>query len=205
MTKPIIILLLMLPSLSSYAQIGYKNYNDYHLDFIMLMDTFQQNPTNKTSNEKVFNQLSYLHDEIQKATIDSDEREKLQQLKFEIETVTKFIAPISNRYNAQLTDAQFSMLQRLFGQNLTKTKLNVKCPSDEVEFIEMRLRALRICYLHNISTKTKIGLIVKYHAALGNSTCNGEYGAFNNGYTHVLDNVGQPYLKMLSATIIKRN
>lgn len=45
---------------------------------------------------------------------------------------------------------------------------------------------------------------IKFHAVSGNTSSSGEYGAMKNEYTPIIHNAGKQYLKIKSATIVKR-
>ena len=85
-----------------------------------------------------------------------------------------------------------------------QTKLNIKCPNDEVQFIEVRIGSLIICYSHCLSQKSPNGLRIKFYAASGNDASHGEYGTMKNEYVPILHNAGHPYVKLISATIVDR-
>ena len=186
------------------AQFGYNGYDSVCMEFTTLLNAFIQSPTNRTSNEEIFNKLDCLQNDLKLAQVDDEERRKLNCVNSDIEVVKEFMAPVANKYNSHLKESQLIRLQELFGQNLTKEKLNVKCPIDEVEFIEIRLSSLRICYFHNISKKKQYGIRIKFYAASGTTNNRGDYAAKNNEYTPVLNNAGTKYLKMISASIIER-
>lgn len=82
--------------------------------------------------------------------------------------------------------------------------MTAKYPNDEIEFIEVRVGDLIICYYHCISKKAKNGLRIKFHAISGNTTISGEYGAMKNEYTPIVHNAGKKYVKVSSATILER-
>lgn len=204
MRKIAVLLFILSCTLHVSAQFGYHGYKSVCLEFTSLLNAFIQSPTNRASNEEIFNKLDCLQNDLKLAQVDDDERRKLNCVVSDIEVVKEFMAPIANKYNSHLKESQLIRLQELFGQNLTKAKLNVKCPVDEVEFIEISLSSLRICYFHNISKKKQYGIRIKFYAASGNSNSRGDYAAKNNEYTPVLSNADTKYLKMISASIIER-
>lgn len=204
MRKIVVLLFYLSCTLHVSAQFGYNGYNSVCLEFTALLNAFIQSPKNRASNEEIFNKLDYLQKYIKQIQVDDEERHKLNIVNSDIEIVKEFMAPISNKYNSHLKENQLIRLQELFGQNLTKSKLNVNCPKDEVEFIEIRLSSLKICYFHNISQKKQNGIRIKYHAASGNTSSRGDYAAMNNEYTPILNNAGTKYLKLISASIIER-
>ena len=196
--------LLLFCSIEISAQYSTNICDAAYSDFKALMNIFLQTPTDKSINEEIYNRLESLQDEIGKAHVTQEERYQLNSLVADIFVVKEFLSPISNKCNSHLSNKQLGRLQTIFGGDFIKVKLNVKCPVDEVEFIETRLGSLKICYFHNISTKTDNGLRIKYYAASGSATSCGKYGAMKNEYTPVLHNVGIKYLKMISASIIER-
>jgi len=204
MKRIALLLIIVSCALQTNAQFGYNGYNYVCMEFTTLLNAFLQAPTNRSSNEEIFNKLDYLQNDIKQAQVDDEERRKLDYLSSDIEIVKEFMAPISNKYNSHLKEGQLIRLQELLGQNFTKTRLKVKCPVNEVEFIEIKLSSLRICYFHNISQKDKKGLRIKYYAASGNTNSRGDYAALYNEYTPILNNAGYKYLKMISASIIER-
>lgn len=196
-------LCIMLLSVKSSAQ--YNNVCDAaYADFNNLIEAFVQLPTEQFRNEEIYNCLDELQNIIKGVHVSREERYKLNSLDADIRVVKDFISPISNKYNAHLSTSSINRLQMIFGENFTQTKLNVKCPSDEVQFVEIKVGSLVICYLHCISKKVENGLRIKYNAILGNTTRYGEYGAMKNEYTPILHNVGQKYVKISSATIVGR-
>ena len=205
MKKLFLLFILVATSIVVYGQIGYRGYENYCLEFSILLNSFIKNPTDEKDNAEVFRSLDYLYDEIERARVDGEEKYKLNKLMEDIKLVKEFIAPISKRYNAHLSEKEMYRLQELFGSNFSRTKLKAKCPEDEIEFVEIRVSSLKMCYFHNISKKTRNGLIIKFYAASGNSSCRGQYGALNGEYTHILNNVGKQYVKVISASVIERN
>lgn len=198
------LILLVLFSPKVFAQFGINGIESAYTDFTLLLNAFLQAPTNRSSNEEIFRRLDYLQEDIKQANVSQEERGRFEALASDIEIVKEFMAPISNKYNSHLKESQLIRLQGLFGKNFSKVKLNVKCPADEIEFIEIRVTSLRICYFHNISQKCKNGLRIKFYAASGNSNSHGDYGAMYGEYTPILNNAGSKYLKMISASIIER-
>ena len=195
--------ILVLGPMKSHAQ--YDNVSDAaYADFNNLMEAFLQLPTEPLRNEEIYHHLEELQNIIATIHVSQEERYKLNSLQADIKTVKEFMSPISNKYNAHLSNSNIERLQTIFGQNFTKIKLNVKCPSDEVEFIEVKVGSLVICYLHCISKKVENGLRIKFHAASGNTTSNGEYGATKNKYTPIIHNAGNEYMRIRSAIITKR-
>ena len=207
MKKLIIMLCILfntpLSSTKAFAQYN-TAYDAIYSDFNMLMDAFLQMPTEKERNKEIYNRLDELQNLIKAVHVSQDERYKLNYLQTNIKTVQEFISPISNKYNAHLSNKNIERLQTIFGQDYTKTKLNVKCPSDEVEFIEIKVRDLIICYIHCTSKKVENGLRIKFYASSGNSTQQGEYGVLKNEYAPIMHNVGEKYLNVNSAKIVKR-
>lgn len=112
----------------------------------------------------------------------------------------EFIAPVANQYNAHLSNSQMRRLQNIFGERFKKRNLKVKCGNPEVEFCEVQLGSLIICYFHNISER---GFRIRFYASNGNLSSSGEYGAMKEEYTPILDNVGEEYLRPRSAKIIE--
>lgn len=203
MKKILFFLCILFFSIKSYAQ--YDNVCDAAcVDFNNLMEAFLQLPTEQMRNEKIYNQLEELQNIIKEIHVSQEERYKLNSLLADINVVKEFMSPISNKYNAHLSNSNMERLQTIFGRNFVKIKLNVKCSSDEVEFIEVKLGNLIVCYFHCISKKVENGLRIKYHAISGNTISSGEYGAMKNKYTPILHNAGEKYLRINSATIIER-
>ena len=203
MRNILFLLCLLFCSAKSFGQ--YNNvYNTAYADFNNLIEAFLQLPTEQIRNEEIYNRLDELQKIINETHVSKEERYKLNSLKEDISVVKKFIAPISNKYNAHLSNNDINRLQTIFRGNFSQTQLNVKCPIDEVQFIEVKVSSLIICYFHCISKKAANGLCIKFHAASGNSTINGEYGALKNEYTPIIHNAGQEYIRVSSATITKR-
>lgn len=197
------LLLYILFTVNSYAQ--YNNvYDAACADFNRLLEVFLQLPTNQARNEEIYNRLDELENIIKEVQVSKDERYKLNSLEADINVVKEFMLPVSNKYNAHLSDKNIERLQTIFGQNFIKKKMTVKCPNDEIEFIEVRVGDLIICYYHCISKKAKNGLRIKFHAISGNTTISGEYGAMKNEYTPIVHNAGKKYVKVSSATILER-
>lgn len=196
-------LCLLFSSANSFAQ--YNNVCDVaYTDFNNLIEAFLQLPTEQIRNEEIYNRLDELQNIINEIHVSKEERYKLNSLQADISAVKEFMSPISNKYNAHLSNNNINRLQTIFGENFTKAKLNVKCPSDEVQFIEVKVGSLIICYFHCISKITDNGLRIKFHAVSGNTTSSGEYGAMKNEYTPIIHNAGQKYVKVSSATIVER-
>lgn len=197
-------LCLLFSSANSFAQ--YNNVCDVaYTDFNNLIEAFLQLPTEQIRNEEIYNRLDELQNIINEIHVSKEERYKLNSLQADISAVKEFMSPISNKYNAHLSNNNINRLQTIFGENFTKAKLNVKCPSDEVEFIEVKVGSLIICYFHCISKIADNGLRIKFHAVSGNNTTSsGEYGAMKNEYTPIIHNAGQKYVKVSSATIVER-
>ena len=146
---------LLFSSANSFAQ--YNNVCDVaYTDFNNLIEAFLQLPTEQIRNEEIYNRLDELQNIINEIHVSKEERYKLNSLQADISAVKEFMSPISNKYNAHLSNNNINRLQTIFGENFTKAKLNVKCPSDEVQFIEVKVGSLIICYFHCIS---KIGFI----------------------------------------------
>ena len=187
---------------------SFAQYNNVcaaaYADFNNLIEAFLQLPTEQNRNEKIYSRLDELQNVINEVHVSRGERYKLNSLQADISVVKDFMSPISNKYNVHLSSNNISRLQTIFGENFTQTKLNVKCKSDEVQFIEIKVGSLIICYFHCIPKKTENGLRIKYHAVSGNTTTKGEYGAMKNEYTPIIHNAGQKYMKITSATIVKR-
>ena len=173
-------------------------------DFNNLMNVFIQNPNDINLNEEIYNELDNLQNLIGQIHVTREERYALNSIVADIKVVKDFMAPISNKFNSHLSVNNISRLSNIFGNLLTTRKLNVKCPSNEIEFIELRLSSLIICYLHCISNKVENGVRVKFYARSGNQQSNGEYGAMKNEYTPIIHNVGKSYATIRSATITKR-
>lgn len=198
-----LLLCILFSSIHSYAQ--YDNVCDAaYADFNLLMETFLQFPTNQMRNEDIYNRLDELQNIIKKVQVSREERYKLNSLQADINVIKEFISPISNKYNAHLSSNNIERLQTIFGQNFIKTKLSVKCPSDEVEFVEVKVGALIICYFHCISKKTDNGLRIKFHAKSENTTRSGECGAMKNEYTPIIHNAGKKYARVSSVAIVER-
>lgn len=196
-------LCLLFSSANSFAQ--YNNVCDVaYTDFNNLIEAFLQLPTEQIRNEEIYNRLDELQNIINEIHVSKEERYKLNSLQADISAVKEFMSPISNKYNAHLSNNNINRLQTIFGENFTKAKLNVKCPSDEVQFIEVKVGSLIICYFHCISKIADNGLCIKFHAVSGNTTSSGEYGAMKNEYTPIIHNAGQKYVKVSSATIVER-
>lgn len=196
-------LCLIFSSANSFAQ--YNNVCDVaYTDFNNLIEAFLQLPTEQIRNEEIYNRLDELQNIINEIHVSKEERYKLNSLQADISAVKEFMSPISNKYNAHLSNNNINRLQTIFGENFTKAKLNVKCPSDEVEFIEVKVGSLIICYFHCISKIADNGLRIKFLAVSGNTTSSGEYGAMKNEYTPIIHNAGQKYVKVSSATIVER-
>ena len=173
-------------------------------DFNNLLEAFLQFPTDPERNEEIYNYLDELQSLISEIHVSKEERYKLNSLLADIKVVKEFMSPISNKYNAHLSNSNIRRLQTIFGENFKLGKLNVKCPSDEVEFVELKIGELVICYFHCISKNVKNGLRIKFYASSGNSSSSGEYGASLNEYTPIIHNAGKKYVKISSASIIKR-
>jgi len=196
-------LCLLFSSANSYAQ--YNNVCDVaYSDFNNLIEAFLQLPTEQIRNEEIYNRLDELQNIINEIHVSKEERYKLNSLQADISAVKEFMSPISNKYNAHLSNNNINRLQTIFGGNFIQTKLNVKCPSDEVQFIEVKVGSLIICYFHCISKKAENGLRIKFYAVSGNTTSSGEYGTMKNEYTPITHNAGQKYVKVSSATIVER-
>lgn len=203
MQKVLLLLSILLFSTKSFAQ--YDNICDAaYADFNNLMEAFLQFPTEQERNEEIYSRLEELQNIIKEIHVSQEERYKLNSLVADINVVKEFMSPISNKYNAHLSSHNLERLQNIFGQNFSKSKLNVKCPKDEVEFIEVKLGSLIICYFHCISNKVENGLRIKFRAASGNANSSGEYGAMKNEYTPIIHNAGKKYMKIYSAMIIER-
>ncbi|MCQ2171186.1 MAG: hypothetical protein MJZ17_00305 [Bacteroidales bacterium] len=203
MKRILCLLCILFCSAKSYAQ--YDNICDAaYADFNLLMGAFLQIPTEQAQNEKIYSQLDELREIIKGVHVSQEERYKLNSLVADINVVQKFMSPISNKSNEHLSNGNIVRLEAIFENNWSRMKLDVKCPSDEVEFIEVRLGDLNICYFHCISKKVQNGLRIKFHAKSGNTTSEGEYGAMKNEYTPIIHNAGEKYLKITSATIVER-
>lgn len=203
MKNVLFLLCIILFPINSYAQ--YDNISDVaYSDFNNLMETFLEFPTEQSRNEEIYNLLEELQDIIKGIHVSQEERYKLNSLQADINVVKKFMSPISNQYNTHLSSSNLERLQTIFGDDFIKTKLKVKCPSDEVEFIEVKVGSLIICYFHCISNKVENGLRIKFKAISGNTNINGEYGAMKNEYTPIVHNAGKNYIRIKSATIIER-
>lgn len=199
----LISLCMLFCSAKSFAQ--YNNICDAaYADFNNLIEAFLQLPTEQTRNEKIYNCLDELQNVINEIHVSKEERYKLNSLQADISVVKEFMSPISNKYNVHLSSNNINRLQTIFGENFIQTKLNVKCPCNEVQFIEVKVASLIICYFHCISKKTKNGLRIKFHAVSGNTTNSGECGALKNEYTPIIHNAGQKYVKISSAIIVGR-
>lgn len=187
----------------SYAQ--YDNICDLaYADFNNLINAFLQLPTEKTRNEEIYNRLNELQNAINDIHVSQEERYQLNSLQADINVAIEFMSPISNKAPSHLSNDNFKRLQSIFGINFTQTKLNIKCPNDEVQFIEVRIGSLIICYSHCLSQKSPNGLRIKFYAASGNDASHGEYGTMKNEYVPILHNAGHPYVKLISATIVDR-
>lgn len=199
----LISLCILFCSANSFAQ--HNNICDAaYADFKSLIDAFLQLPTEQIRNELIYNRLDELQNIINGIHVSKEERYKLNSLQADINVVKKFMSPISNKYNAHLSSNNINRLQIIFGKEFTQTKLNVNCLRDEIQFVEVKVGRLIICYFHCISKKAENGLRIKYHAVSGNTTSSGEYGAMTNEYTPITHNVGQKYVKISSATIVER-
>ena len=87
--------------MKSFAQ--YNNVCDAaYTDFNNLIKAFLQHPTEQTRNEEIYNHLDELQNIINEIHVSKEERYKLNSLQADIGVVKKFIAPISNKYNAHL-------------------------------------------------------------------------------------------------------
>lgn len=188
---------------NSYAQYN-SVFDAVYASFNNLMEAFLQLPTEQVRNEEIYNRLEELQNVISGTHVSREERYKLNTLQADMEVVKEFISPVSNKYNAHLSSSKIKRLQAIFNNNFTQTILNVKCPNDEVQFIEVKVGSLIICYLHCISKKVENGLRIKYYAVSGNTTCSGEYGAIKNEYTPIIHNAGRKYARIKSATIVER-
>lgn len=188
---------------NSFAQ--YNNVCDAaYTAFNYLIEAFLESPTDRIRNEEIYNHLDELQNTIAEIHVSKEERSKLNALQANINVVKDFMSPISNKYNAHLSNNSITRLQTIFGKDFTQKKLNVNCPSDEVQFIEVKVGSLIICYFHCISKKTENGLRIKFHAVSGNNTESGEYGALKNEYTPIIHNAGKKYTKVTRATIVGR-
>lgn len=195
-------ILLCVDFLTSIAQ--HNIYNVVLENLQIVKSYFLQSSTNQESNEKVYETLEELLDGIQMVSVSREERFELNSLVADIKAFKEFVSPISGRYNAHLTCNHISRLKRFFGNDLRMQKLNAKCPVDEVEFYEIRIGELVICYFHCISDDVDNGLRIKFYAFDGDTSINGEYGALKGEYTPIAHNVGTKYAKVRSATITER-
>ena len=203
MKKSLFLLLMLFYSICSNAQ--YTNICDAaYADFNTLMETFLQFPTDALQNEEIYYNLEELQNTIRSIHVSQEERYQLNSLSADIDVVKDFLAPISNQYNAHLSKSNMERLRTIFGQNFLEKKLNVRCPSNEIEFIEVRLGDLVICYFHCISKKVENGLRIRFYSASGSMKDSGEHGAKKNEYVPISHNVGKKYLRVNSAKIIKR-
>ena len=187
-------------SKNSYYDIEYAQ-----AEFNRILYKFMQSPTDIESNKDIFSKLDYLKTRVEDIEVKQTEKFKIDNLIKDIDLVRDFIAPIADEFHSMYKEKEISRLFQIFGNNITSTKLNVKCPIDEIEVIEIRLGPLKICYLHNISKTCKKGFIVKCYAASGNSSFNGQMGVLRNGYTCILNNVTSNYPKMISVKIIDKD
>ena len=203
-SKCLIIIYLLLNSIKLSSQTIDEVFNAALSDFSTLMEYFIQQPTNAEQNKIILNKLIELQDLINKVHVTREERYKLNSLNADINVVKDFMSPVSGGINIDLKKNHFTRLQNIFGQLFTQVMINVNCPKEEVEFVEVNLGKLKICYFHNISRKAASGIRIKYYGSSGNSQISGEYGAFFNEYTPVLNNVGNQYVRINSASIIDR-
>lgn len=201
--KLFIALCLVFWSASGFAQTQYS-FEAAVIDFNNIIGAFLQLPTEPTRNEAVYIQLESLQNFITNSHVSQEDRYRLNSLQADINVLKEFISPVSGKYNAHLSSGDINRLHNILGEYFTQTKLNVKCSHDEIEFVEIKVGTLVICYFHCISKKTENGIRIKFHVASGNSSCDGEYGALKGEYTPILHNVGMKYLRVRSATIIKR-
>lgn len=187
---------------------GYSQYNNIcdaaYADFNNLVELFLELPTEQVRNEKIYNLLDELQNTIMDVHVSQEERYKLNSLQGDINVIKAFMSPISKKYNAHLSSSNIKRLKTIFGDNFMQTKLNVQCPKEEIEFWEVKVGSLIVCYFHCISKKVETGLRIKFHAVSDNTSCNGEYGAMKNEYTPVIHNAGNKYLRVKSATIVER-
>lgn len=203
MKTTFIVACILLGTMKGYSQ--YDNiYDAAHADFNNLIELFLQHPTEQTRNEEIYNYLEELQNIITKVHVSQEERYKLNSLQSDINVIKAFMSPISKKYNAHLSSSNMKRLQKIFGENFTQIKLNVQCSKEEVEFLEVKVGSLTICYFHCISKKAKTGIRIKFHAVSGNTSSNGEYGAMKNEYTPIIHNAGKKYLRVKSATVIER-
>lgn len=87
---------------------------------------FLQLPTNQARNEEIYNRLDELENIIKEVQVSKDERYKLNSLEADINVVKEFMLPVSNKYNAHLSDKNIERLQTIFGQNFIKKKNDSK-------------------------------------------------------------------------------
>ena len=200
----LIISCLLLNSFKLFGQNIDGVYNAAQSDFTTLMECFVHQPTNVDQNKLIFNKLKELQDVINIVHVTREERYQLNSLNADINVVKDFMSAISDGINIHLKNNHFIRLQNIFGQYFAQVRINVNCPKEEVEFIEVSLGELKICYFHNISRKAGSGLRIKYYGLSGNTQCSGEYGAMNSEYTPVLNNIGGQYIRINTASIIER-
>ena len=114
MRKIVVLLLFLSCTLHVSAQFGYNGYNSVCLEFTALLNAFVQSPTNRASNEEIFNKLDCLQNDLSLAQVDEEERRKLNYLNSDIEVVKEFMAPIANKYNSHLKESQLIRLSKLY-------------------------------------------------------------------------------------------
>ena len=115
-------LCLLFSSANSFAQ--YNNVCDVaYTDFNNLIEAFLQLPTEQIRNAEIYNRLDELQSIINEIHASKEERYKLNSLQADISAVKEFMSPISNKYNAHLSNNNINRLQTIFGENFTKSKL----------------------------------------------------------------------------------
>ncbi|MBP3714039.1 MAG: hypothetical protein J6J09_01770 [Phocaeicola sp.] len=203
MRRILYIFCLLLLTSNCYAQ--YDNICDVaYSDFNKLINAFLQNPTEKNRNDQIYCLLDELQKAINEIHVSREERYQLNSLQADINVFKDFISPISNKYPSHISDNNLTRLQVIFGDYFSQKLLNVDCPSDEVQFLEVRVGNLIMCYFHCISRKVSSGLRISFQAISNNIITSGEYGAMKNEYVPILHNAGEDYARVFSAKITER-
>lgn len=199
----LIVLCVVLCVQRSYAQ-SPCSFQDAYMEFGTLKEQFLAHSTESMWNELIDRKLRELQSKMSEVRVSSQERDMLMNLRKDIDVFIEFLAPIAGEYNAHLSGQNMKRLCTLFGSDFHIAKLDVSCKKDEVEFVEVRLGNLIMCYFHCITDVAESGLRIKFKAKSGNICSSGEYGAMKGEYVPILNNVGNRYLQVKSAIITKR-
>lgn len=187
---------------NTFAQYNYQNSYDAWLELSAIINEFIRTPTNAEHNEYLYDKLRALHNRLNFAYVEPDDRKAMNIIVNDVNLVENFIAAVKSRSCLLLLKGNdVPRLKYLFGENLTIHLCHTKCNSDTMEFIELKVGSLKICYLHNISPK---GFRVKITAFNGNAKFEGTCGASSNEYFPLFDNVNSKYYYIRSVKIIEK-